>query len=149
MARWRNPEITHPQGSSSNRRHQRWRQASAAPRFGSRQGRRWALPATTAWTLPPRWADLLLPLLPLPPFSCQSIPRVLSYQLCRMITHSPVPGPLLLQVAYGMGPLIQLLLGSGAHHYLEFKLVQGRWVGGQHVCVWVVAQLTCGWVPDA
>lgn len=30
------------------------------------------------------------------------------------------------KVAYGAGPLIQLLLGSGAHHYLEFKLVQGR-----------------------
>lgn len=28
---------------------------------------------------------------------------------------------------YGAGPTIQLLLGSGAHHYLEFKLVQGRW----------------------
>ena len=33
------------------------------------------------------------------------------------------------QVAYGAGPLIQLLLGSGAHHYLEFKLVQGRCAG--------------------
>lgn len=31
-----------------------------------------------------------------------------------------------LQVAYGAGTLIQLLLGSGAHNYLEFKLVQGR-----------------------
>jgi hypothetical protein len=31
-----------------------------------------------------------------------------------------------LQVAFGAGPLVQLLLGSGAHHYLEFKLVQGR-----------------------
>ena len=30
------------------------------------------------------------------------------------------------QVMYGAGPTIQLLLGSGAHHYLEFKLVQGR-----------------------
>jgi hypothetical protein len=34
------------------------------------------------------------------------------------------------KVAYGAGPLIQLLLGSGAHHYLEFKLVQGRWACG-------------------
>lgn len=33
-------------------------------------------------------------------------------------------------MAYGAGPLIQLLLGSGAHNYLEFKLVQGRWGGG-------------------
>ena len=31
-----------------------------------------------------------------------------------------------LQVMYGAGPTIQLLLGSGAHYYLEFKLVQGR-----------------------
>ena len=34
------------------------------------------------------------------------------------------------KVAYGAGPLIQLLLGSGAHHYLEFKLLQGRCAGG-------------------
>jgi RAB protein geranylgeranyltransferase component A len=27
---------------------------------------------------------------------------------------------------YGVGPMIALLLGSGAHHYAEFKLVQGR-----------------------
>ena len=27
---------------------------------------------------------------------------------------------------YGVGPMIALLLGSGAHHYTEFKLVQGR-----------------------
>lgn len=30
------------------------------------------------------------------------------------------------QVAYGAGPLVQLLLGCGAQHYMEFKLVQGN-----------------------
>lgn len=30
------------------------------------------------------------------------------------------------QVLYGAGPMIGLLLGAGAHHYTEFKLVQGR-----------------------
>ena len=29
-------------------------------------------------------------------------------------------------VLYGVGPMIALLLGSGAHHHTEFKLVQGR-----------------------
>ena len=73
-----------------------------------------------------------------------------------MTTHPPVPGLLrllrlrrLLQVAYGMGPLIQLLLGSGAHHYLEFKLVQGRWVSGWSLCVWPVVEQDCRWVHDA
>ncbi|KAL4446312.1 hypothetical protein ABPG77_003119 [Micractinium sp. CCAP 211/92] len=32
------------------------------------------------------------------------------------------------KVAYGWGPAIQLLLGSGAHNYLEFKLVQGSYL---------------------
>ncbi|PRW45613.1 rab s geranylgeranyltransferase component A 2 [Chlorella sorokiniana] len=32
------------------------------------------------------------------------------------------------KVMYGAGPTIHLLLGSGAHHYLEFKLVQGSYM---------------------
>lgn len=32
------------------------------------------------------------------------------------------------QALYGAGPLIQLLLGSGAHHYMEFKLLQGSYL---------------------
>lgn len=31
------------------------------------------------------------------------------------------------KVLFGAGGMISLLLGSGAHHYTEFKLVQGRW----------------------
>ena len=47
----------------------------------------------------------------------------------------PCP-PCRVQVLYGSGRLIELLLGSGSHHYLEFKLVQGRWaLLGSYVCM--------------
>lgn len=41
---------------------------------------------------------------------------------------------------YGAGPTIQLLLGSGAHHYLEFKLVQGRWADASTAEGWAVTR---------
>lgn len=34
------------------------------------------------------------------------------------------------RLVYGGGPMVDALLASGAHHYTEFKLLQGRWEGG-------------------
>lgn len=100
-----------------------------APGSGLPQTLTWAQPATTILTWHPRhdvihsqpWAPhpVLLYKIGIGRRPLQEFHGVLiALRCCSGV----------LQVAFCAGPLVQTLLRSGAHNYVEFKLLQGRCV---------------------
>lgn len=85
----------------------------------------WAPPAATTSTSHPRHAFMHIPLCPV---LSNTIVRQLCLEDMRCCSNAWRGCCIVLQVAFCGGPLVQTLLRSGAHNYVDFKLLQGRCV---------------------